>query len=524
MEPDQELRDDVRLLGRLLGEVVAQQAGHDTYELVERIRQEAFQGRRIGDSGQLVASLDALDVPDALHVVRAFSYFALLANIAEDVDHARRRRRFKAAGGEAPPGTLRHSVERLHTEGLTAAQVRDALADAAVVPVLTAHPTEVRRKTVLDTQRAIAALLEHRDRTVMDAGDLADWEHDLRLRIMTLWETAMLRLSRLRVRDEVNVALRYYEMSLFAQVPELHHTLVAELARRWPDQAVVQRPVLRMGSWIGGDRDGNPFVTADVLRDALDRQVAMVLTHHLRELEALSEELSMSTRLVRPTQALLQLAEDSLDTSLFRQDEPYRRAMRGIHARLWATASALLDGGAADVAVAGRAPHAALAPYAAADELAGDLAVVDRSLRSHGAGALADDRLARLVRAVDVFGFHLCSLDLRQSSMVHEQVVTELLRAGGVHGDYAALGEAERVALLTQELTTPRPLLAPATVSELSELATSELAVLVEAASAHERLGSAAIEHYVISRCESVSDVLEVAVLLKEVGLARPGG
>ncbi len=229
MESDQELRDDVRLLGRLLGEVVAQQAGHDTYELVERIRQEAFQGRRIGDSGQLVASLDALAVPDALHVIRAFSYFALLANIAEDVDHARRRRRLKAAGGESPPGTLRHSVERLHSAGLTAAEVRDALAGAAVVPVLTAHPTEVRRKTVLDTQRAIAALLEHRDRSVMDADDVAAWEHDLRLRIVTLWETAMLRLSRLRVRDEVNVALRYYEMSLFAQVPELHHTLLAEL-------------------------------------------------------------------------------------------------------------------------------------------------------------------------------------------------------------------------------------------------------------------------------------------------------
>ncbi len=165
MESDQELRDDVRLLGRLLGEVVAQQAGHDTYELVERIRQEAFQGRRIGDSGQLVASLDALAVPDALHVIRAFSYFALLANIAEDVDHARRRRRLKAAGGESPPGTLRHSVERLHAAGLTAARSATLLGGAAVVPVLTAHPTEVRRKTVLDTQRAIAALLEHRDRT-----------------------------------------------------------------------------------------------------------------------------------------------------------------------------------------------------------------------------------------------------------------------------------------------------------------------------------------------------------------------
>src|SRR4051812_42887337 len=190
MDRDQELRDDVRLLGRLLGEVVAQQAGDDAFQLVERIRQEAFEGRRMKDSGQLVASLDALEVPDALHVIRAFSYFALLANIAEDVDHARRRRRLKAAGGPAPPGTLRHTVERLHSAGLAPADVRVALSDSGVVPVLTAHPTEVRRKTVLETQRAVAALLERRDRSVMDHDELAAWEHDLRLRIVTLWETA----------------------------------------------------------------------------------------------------------------------------------------------------------------------------------------------------------------------------------------------------------------------------------------------------------------------------------------------
>ena len=319
----------------------------------------------------------------------------------------------------------------------------------------------------------------------------------------------------MRLRDEINEALGYYQLSLLDEVPALHRVLVDEVMRHWPEATPPARPVLRMGSWIGGDRDGNPFVTADVVRFAVERQTATALAHHLRELERLGRELSMSTRLVSPTGELLALAEAADDRSPFRQDEPYRQALRGLHARLAATAARLVGH------VPGRAPHATLPAYERPEELAADLAVVDGSLRQHGAGLIADDRLAALRRAVAVFGFHLCGLDLRQNADVHETVVAELLAVGGVHDDYGALPEETRVTLLLAELTTARPLTAPHT--ELSETAAKELAILRAAAEAVARLGPEALPHYVISKCDAVSDLLEVALLLREVGLLRPG-
>jgi phosphoenolpyruvate carboxylase len=274
--------------------------------------------------------------------------------------------------------------------------------------------------------------------------------------------------------------------------------------------------MLLPGSWIGGDRDGNPFVTADALRRATTRQAETALCHHLTELEALRDELSMSDRLVTPTPALYHLAEASRDDSPFRGDEPYRRALNGIAARLAATATRVLGR-----VVPGPELHAELPPYDRPDEMRADLDVVDASLRSHGAGALADDRLLRLRESVEVFGFHLCGLDMRQNAAVHEQVVRELLAWAGVCDDYTALDEPARVKLLAGELTLRRPLVRPD--AQLSEDARGELDVLLAAADQVALLGPRTIPNYVISMCESVSDVLEVAVLLKEVGLLDPG-
>jgi phosphoenolpyruvate carboxylase len=259
---------------------------------------------------------------------------------------------------------------------------------------------------------------------------------------LTLWQTALLRLSRLRLQDEIDEALRYYELSLFHVVPAINAELRRALDQRWPEAGLLPRPMLLPGSWIGGDRDGNPFVTADALRRATSRQAETAIAHHLAELEALRNELSMSDRLVTPTPELYSLAEASRDDSPFRGDEPYRRALNGMHARLAATARGVLG------RVPGSAPVAELAPYESPDELRADLDVVDVSLRSHGAVELADHRLLRLREAVEVFGFHLCGLDLRQNSAVHEQVVGELLAWAGVCDDYAALDEAARVELL----------------------------------------------------------------------------
>jgi phosphoenolpyruvate carboxylase len=514
---DAPLRDDIRLLGRVLGEVIGEQAGADVLDLVESTRVEAFKIRRSEvDRAELAERLDGLDIRSANHVIRAFSHFSLLANLAEDIHHERRRRFHRREGSPPQQGSLAATFQLLDEADLAAADVARELTGALVCPVVTAHPTEVRRKTISQVQRQITELVRQRDRTAPGEGDDAEWSARLWRSVLTLWQTALLRLSRLRLQDEIDEALRYYELSLFDVVPAINAELRRALQERWPQAGLPARPMLLPGSWIGGDRDGNPFVTGDALRRATSRQAETALGHHLAELEALRAELSMSDRLITPTQELYRLAEASRDDSPFRADEPYRRALNGISARLAATAEAVLGH------VPGPALHTELPAYDSPDELRADLDVVDASLRSHGAGALADDRLQRLREAVAVFGFHLCGLDMRQNAAVHEEVVGELLGWAGVCDDYAGLDEAARVELLAGELRMRRPLVRAG--AELSDTARGELDVLTAAAEQVTLLGPRTIPNYVISMCASVSDVLEVAVLLKEVGLLDPVG
>jgi len=518
---DAALSEDIRLLGRLLGDVIRDQAGDEVYGVVEEVRRHAVSVRRAQgqlDAGDLGALLDGVEPGIAIHVIRALSWFSLLANIAEDVHQVRRRRHYRGTDAPARPGTLQHAVDTLTSHLHDPVEVAGVLRRLEVSPVLTAHPTEVRRKTILDVQRRIADLLDWRGRAQMDAHEAAAWERDLHLQVLTLWQTALLRLSKLRVRDEIAEALRYYELTLIDVLTSLQsdvqRTVDALEPRAVADHGRVQ-PVIRMGSWIGGDRDGNPFVTAEVLQLAVDLQARTALTHHLTSLQRLSIELSMSSRLVQPSAELFALADASGDDSPFRADEPYRRALRGMYARLAATATSALG------SVPGPPAHALLAPYDTADQLADDLGVVEASLRLHGAGALADAHVAPARTAVELFGFHLCTLDLRQNSDVHERVVAELLRSGGVVGDYLALDEHERVAVLRRELATARPLLHRSLAC--SDETANELAIVETAARAVDRFGERIIAHAVISKCNSVSDVLEVATMLREAGLLRPG-
>ncbi len=494
-------------MGRLVGDVIREQAGESVYEVVEKVRRLAVDARRSGmHDPELVNVLDALDVETALHVVRAFSLFTLLANVAEDV-HSNRRRRFHREAGSPPQvGSLAASLDHLIKAGVDAAQVGAVLDRLRVSPVLTAHPTEVRRKTILDTQRVIADLLArpgHRDDEVVA---------QLRLSVLMLWQTAILRLSRLRVRDEINEALGYYELSLFRAIGQLQDGASAEISARWPELGDrVVPPVIRMGSWIGGDRDGNPFVTADVVRYALDRQAGIAFSHHLNALGRLAIELSMSSRLVRPSEVLDSLAESSGDDSPFRADEPYRRALRGMQGRLAGTCRASI--GVVPVSIL----EVEREPYGSPDELIRDLDIVIESLAAHGARSVADAVVRPVRRDVALFGFHLCGLDLRQNAAVHEQTVAELLATALVCPDYLSLDEQSRRSVLLAELGTPRPLRVPRAL--YSEKTTSELAILDAAADGIRRIGEAAVPHYVISASNAVSDLLEVAVLTKEAGI-----
>jgi len=514
-EATEPMREDIRLLGTILGDTVRDQNGEEVFDLVERARVESFRVRRSEiDRAELARMFDGIDIHRAIPVIRAFSHFALLANVAEDI-HRERRRAVHVAAGEPPQNSsLAATYLKLDSAELDSATVADTLAGALVSPVITAHPTETRRRTVFDTQHRITELMRLRLHGHSQTEDGRDISIELRRHILTLWQTALIRLSRLKIQDEIETGLRYYQAALFEVIPQVNAEVRAALQARWPDAHVLDEPMLRPGSWIGGDRDGNPNVTADVVRLATGRAAYTALEHYFAEITGLEQELSMSARLVTVSDDLAALADTCHEPA--RADEPYRRALRVIHGRLTATAAEILDSQPEHELDLG------LERYLTPAELLADLDVIDRSLRANGSEVLADDRLARLREAVHVFGFHLSGLDMRQNSDVHEEVVAELLAWAGVHPDYRSLPEPDRVELLAAELAIRRPLVKDG--AELSELARKELDIVAAGARAVHVFGEQAIPNYIISMCQSVSDMLEAAILLKEVGLLDTSG
>ena len=518
-DKDLPLRDDTRLLGRLLGEVLREQTGDAVYARIEAIRQTAIRFRRAGQDqasavkAELDALMNGLPIAETLHVVRAFSYFSHLANIAEDVHQNRRRRAHALAGSPPQRGSLADALERVAAHGTRGDALEQWFREAVIAPVLTAHPTEVQRKSILDCEREIARLLQWRDRVQFTRDEARQFDADLQRQVLALWQTAMIRLEKLKVSDEVENGLAYYRYTFLEEVPRIYLALEAHARQRFALPAFSPPAFLRLGSWIGGDRDGNPFVVAETLDYAIRAQAAVAFAHYLDQVHALGGELSLSTRLVEPTPELLGLAAAAHDANPHRSDEPYRQALIGVYARLAATARQLSGYAPA------RAAHVELSAYPSPRELLADLATIRDSLAAHGAQPLAERRLRPLIRAVQVFGFHLAEIDLRQNADVHEAVVAELLAAAGVTGGYAQLSEGERVEVLARELGSPRLLHSPHL--DYSARVTSELAILAAAAAIHRRYGADALPNYVISKCQSVSDLLEVGVLLKEVGLLR---
>ena len=322
------------------------------FGLVEGIRQTSVRFHRDEDETarrELEAMLNGLSPRQTTRIIRAFSYFSHLANIAEDLHHIRRTRAHALAGSAPREGTLAHALARAREAGIPPAQLRAFFADALVSPVLTAHPTEVRRKSTLNREVEIARLLTERERVRLTPEEQAASDEALRRAVLTLWQTSLLRRTKLTVLDEVENGISYYVSTFLRELPRLYAALEDTLATLDPAWNEAEVPsFLRMGSWIGGDRDGNPFVTADVLRQALRRQSARALSFYLEELHELGGELSLSSLNVGVSEPLQALADRSPDRSPHRQDEPYRRAISGIYARLAATARALdQPGGAA---------------------------------------------------------------------------------------------------------------------------------------------------------------------------------
>ncbi len=513
------LVEDIRLLGRILGDVIREQEGDAAFELIEQIRKLSVAFRRDADQAAnqaLKQLLKRLSADQTVSVIRAFTYFSHLANLAEDRHHIRRRAVHERAGN-TQEGSIEVALSKLREAGIADRLIAETLAHSYVAPVLTAHPTEVQRKSILDAERAIAQLLAQRDdirlRAAIHAGqkdalsprELQANEAQMRARVMQLWQTRLLRYSKLSVSDEIENALAYYESTFLREIPKLY----AELEDQLQPQQVAT--FLRMGQWIGGDRDGNPNVSAQTLEYALCRQSEVALRHYLTEVHFLGSELSVSAFLCDCSEAMKALAERSPDHNEHRKDEPYRRALIGLYARLAATLETLTGTSAARHAVAPQNP------YLQAEEFLADLRTIQSSLQTHHGAALVEQRLRPLIRAVDVFGFHLATVDLRQSSDKHEEVLAELLATARLAADYARLDEAAKCGLLVQLLNDARPLRVQG--ASYSDQCVAELAIFSMAKTMRQRFGPEAIRHYIISHTESVSDLLEVLLLQKEVGL-----
>ncbi len=509
------LKNNIRYLGRVLGETILAKDGKETFDLIEKIRQAAVKFHRENDQNATLALeilLKNLSPQQTISVVRAFSYFKHLVNIAEDL-FARQQTRLNE--DKLLPGMLAYSVDEIARQALPFAVVEAFFEDALVSPVLTAHPTEVQRKSILDIEHILSFLLAERA-NLISKRELENNDLLIQAAICSLWQTRIVRYSKLTVVNEIENALSYYETTFLNVIPEILQDLERDLNKQYA--AELEKPFqlpsfLQMGSWIGGDRDGNPFVNGATLSQAVGMQSATAFKFYLKQLDALRRELSISTRLVNVNPALLELAQLSLDQSPHRLDEPYRLALNGIYDRLIATAKQLLP----QLELRENANQAV--PYRHATDLLVELNVLVNSLKEFGGEALIYPRLGKLTKAIETFGFHLATVDIRQSSDVHEAVIKELFNKAGYDFEYDELTEDEKIQTLLDELKQPRLLFSP--YQQYSELVHTEIDVLNKARDIKQKFGSRTIKQYIISHTETLSDLLEVALLQKETGMLK---
>jgi len=492
---------DIRTLGRILGDVIRDFGGDALYRGTETIRAASVEHHRGRGSVATVAeALEALSLDDTLAFTRGFMLFSMLANLAED-------RQAAGSTGAAPETGmgLVEAVRNLEADGVSRGRIMQTLARARVTPVLTAHPTEVRRKSMIDHKTRIAELMGLLDRGETRTASGETIELAIRRQVALLWQTRPLRRERMRVADEIETVLAWLKEDFLPVMPALVQGWAQALGQMPP-------PFLTIGSWIGGDRDGNPNVTADALALAMAGAARTLFFWYLDAVHALGAELSLSAELAAIPPAVLALAERSGDPSPARTDEPYRRALTGIYARLAATCEALTGSAPPRPALVAGEPYAGPADFLA------DLDAIAEGVALAGVGGGGLD-LLRI--AVGLFGFHLATLDLRQNSDVHEASVAELLAGAKVEPDYAALGEDARIAILLSELQGPRLLSTPHVAP--SEKTAGELAIFRAAARARARQGPAAITTAIVSKTTSVSDLLEPMLLMRETGLLTPG-
>ncbi|MEJ2592214.1 MAG: phosphoenolpyruvate carboxylase [Candidatus Thiodiazotropha sp.] len=524
---DKELRGRVRLFGTLLGEVLREQVGERTYSIIERLRRGYIRLAERPDA-ELSARLDRLIAslqPETLaDVVRAFSIYFMLVNIAEEAFLHRQRRRIAGKGGELWEGSFDHTLRGFRQRGIEPQQLQDILDDAAYIPVFTAHPTESKRLVIMNLLRRIFVTSETLDAPKRSLNQYENTVRELKTQIQTLWKTEEVRAVRPEVRNEIRLGQHYFQRSLFEALPQVYRRLDAGIRRIYADHAAyhgIQLPAfVRFGSWIGGDRDGNPFVTPDTTRLALRVSQQTILKEYINRLDTLISELTFSYRFCNPNWAFRESldSDNTLCESLFCdnprrfEDEPYRRKLYIMRHRLrlnLAAAASFIDG----------PPASEPAEGAYRDEAAfqRDLKLISASLRSHGDEAAAEGGLKDLIHLAETFGFYLLRLDIRQESAVHTTAVAEILEQCGETGDYTALSDEQRLALLEKVIREgpANPLL----TQQLSEATRQLLAVFEVIAESQREISRRAIGQYVISMTHQASHIMEVALLGSLTGL-----
>ncbi|MFT3768955.1 MAG: phosphoenolpyruvate carboxylase [Minicystis sp.] len=524
------LSSTIHFFGDLLGRVIRAQAGEATFDLEERVRalaKEVRAGTRPDAAAELRALVARASIAEARDLLQAFASYFALVNLAEQLQRGWVLRDRARSHPEAPRAeSIPAAVAQLAREGVTAADMQRWLDRAAIVPVFTAHPTEARRRTALERLRRIADVVERLHAPDLDPGEADEIARRVEEEVVCLWQSDDVRAARPTVLDEVHNGLYYFEAGLFDQVPRLYRDLERSLAQSYPGHRFRVPPLLRFGSWIGGDCDGNPFVTPDVTVEAVRRLRVAAIRRHVHSLEDLGRRLSQSTREVGVSEELVAslAADDARDPALAADlarrfpFEPYRRKCLHIRAKLLRT---LTHAERWRVELCRDHP---LPPdpsrYHRRAELLADLGVLERSLRAHCGAAVADGTLRDVIREVEVFGLGTATLDIRQHAGRHAAAIAEILAAAGVHPDYLSLPEEERASLLARALDDPRPLvpLRPVCSAEAREVIDTFRTVFAIL----EELAPESIDKVIISMTRGASDVLAVLLLAREAGMYRP--
>ncbi|QSO47669.1 phosphoenolpyruvate carboxylase [Alicyclobacillus mengziensis] len=510
------LHRDIRILGNILGEVIVELCGLEVFNHVEDLR-ALSKALRQAHSEELKQAFEdrvnSISAEQRPYVIRAFALYFELINLAEQHHRIRRKREYERSERPTPQrGSIESAMRTFKERGLDAEHLQQIVEALGVELVLTAHPTEATRRSILDKHQRIAGLLERLDDPLLSNRAARTIEREIRAEVVSIWQTSPIRDKRITVLGEVRNGLYFLDSILFDILPEVHLHLEEELSKAYPNRNFKVPSFLRFGSWMGGDRDGNPNVTADVTWQTLLIHFELALSKYRERLVAMSLDLSQSYSLAGASQELL----DSLGCADI-PSEPYRAKLDIMMARLEASIAELdyaktQSDGLLATNIVNR-------PYASAKELLADLYMIDRSLREHHGAGVADAKVRPLIQQVELFGFHMATLDIRQHSAVHEATVAELLEAAQIRSDYMDMSESERIERLTKLIVDPRPVWSR--FYNLSDTARETLNVFETIKRGKDRLGEECIQTYLISMTAGVSDLLEVLFLAKEAGLVR---